>query len=236
MNKLITEDIEKGYALPLPLSILDNIPNASLAPSGCHKQFTIDESGNLIPKYRMTHDQSFPGPSGFSVNLRVKKDLLPSIVYSYVLSRSLHYIVNTHARHPSTKIFICKVDLDAAFRRCTLASTTSNESLTIFDNMLLIALRMTFGGSACPSLWGIISETLADLSNALVHNTHWNHNELYDTISDDLDHPLSLPDSLPFHPAKELSVTLPKNDLGQVDIYIDDIIGLTPIFMITFKG
>jgi hypothetical protein len=176
----------------------------------------------------MTHDQSFLDPSGLSVNLRVKKDLLPSILYSYVLSRSIHYIVNTHARHPSTKIFICKVDLDAAFCRCTLASTTSNESLIIFDNMLLIALRMTFGGSPCPSLWGIISETLANLSNTLIHNPYWNHNELYDTISNDMGLPLSLPDSLPFHPAKELSVTLPENDNGQVDIYIDDTIGLTP--------
>jgi hypothetical protein len=54
------------------------------------------------------------------------------------------------------------------------------------------------------------------------------HGRVYDTISDDLDHPLSLPDSLPFHPAKELSVILPKNDLGQFDISIDDTIGLTP--------
>jgi hypothetical protein len=131
----------------------------------------------------MTHDQSFPGPSGLSINLRVKKDLLPPILYSYVLSRSIHYIVNTRPIHPSTKIFISKVDLDAAFHHCTLASS---------------------------SLWGIISETLADLSNNLIHNLHWNHNDLYDNISEHLDQPLSLPDSLPFHPAKERAVILPK--------------------------
>ncbi len=228
INNIVTEDIERGFALPLPLSILKKLPNASIAPLGCQKQSTIDDKGNIIPKYRMTHDQTFPGPSGLSVNLRIKKDLLPSILYSYVLCRSIHYIVNIRFKHPSTKIFICKVDLDAAFRRCTLASSTATESLTIFDNMLLMALRMTFGGSACPSLWGIISETLADLSNTLLHNSYWNHNDLYDDISNDLDCPICLPQSLPFHPAKELAVTLPNNDRGQVDIYIDDTIGITP--------
>jgi hypothetical protein len=45
---------------------------------------------------------------------------------------------------------------------------------------------------------------------------------------DDLETPLCLPDSIPFHPAKEIAVSLPPNDLGKVDIYIDDSIGITP--------
>jgi hypothetical protein len=83
LRDIISEDIEKGYALPLPLSILDKIPNASIAPLGCHKQSTIDHEGCIIPKFRMTHDQTFPGPSGLSVHLRVEKHLLPPILYSY---------------------------------------------------------------------------------------------------------------------------------------------------------
>lgn len=94
ISDIISEDIERGFALPLPLSMLDKIPNTSIAPLGCQKQSTIDANGSIIPKYRMTHDQSFPGPSGLSVNLRVKKDLLPPILYSYALCRSIHYIVS----------------------------------------------------------------------------------------------------------------------------------------------
>jgi hypothetical protein len=94
--------------------------------------------------------------------------------------------------------------------------------------MLFMALRMTFGGLPCPSLWGIISETLADLSNVLIQSNLWDHQSLYDPISDDLEPPLSLPESVPFHPAKELAVHLPPNNLGKVDIYIDDSIGITP--------
>jgi hypothetical protein len=91
-----------------------------------------------------------------------------------------------------------------------------------------MATQMTFGGSPCPSLWGIISESLTYLSNAIIQNRHWDHDTLFDSISDELNSPLSLPDSIPFHPAKELAVTLPPNDLGKVNIYIDDSIGVTP--------
>jgi hypothetical protein len=152
INQIISEDIEKGYALPLSVSLLDKIPYASLAPLGCHKQSTIDDRGMIIPKYRMMHDQTFPGPSGLSVNLRVKKDQLPPILYSYALCRMIHYIVHLRQRRPTPKIFICKVDIDAAFRHCTLAANTATESLTIFDDILLMATRMTFGGSPCPAL------------------------------------------------------------------------------------
>jgi hypothetical protein len=55
-------------------------------------------------------------------------------------------------------------------RRLSQMSTsceTAAESLTIHNNLLLMALRMTFSGSPCPSLWGYILETLADVCNAL---------------------------------------------------------------------
>jgi hypothetical protein len=94
MDRLITEDIKRGFSLPLPISCLNKIPNASLAPLGCQRQSTIDEKGHIIPKYHITHDQTFPGPSGLSVNLRVQKELLPLILYSFIISRLIHYIVS----------------------------------------------------------------------------------------------------------------------------------------------
>jgi hypothetical protein len=44
------------------------------------------------------------------------------------------------------------------------------ESITIFKNYLLIALRLTFGGAPGPALWGVISETATDISNTLLQN------------------------------------------------------------------
>jgi len=78
----------RGFALLLSLDVLDKIKGASIAPLGCHKHSSINALGEITPKYRLTHDQSFPRPSGLSVNNRVRKDLLPPIMYSVVLSRS----------------------------------------------------------------------------------------------------------------------------------------------------
>jgi hypothetical protein len=50
------------------LDIIKKIPNASLTPLGCIDQDTINERGERSQKFRMTHDQSFPGPSSLSVN------------------------------------------------------------------------------------------------------------------------------------------------------------------------
>jgi hypothetical protein len=120
------------------------------------------------------------------------------------------------------------VDINAAFRRCTLASDAATESLTIIDGLLLMALRMTFGGSPCPALWGIISETLENLTNTIIQNKDWDHTVLYDEKSDSLAPPLSLPDSIPFHPAKQLALLPSMNDKGQVDIYIHNSISIIP--------
>jgi len=228
IKPVITEDVERGFALPLPVEIINCLKQTSLAPLGCHKQTTINESGTIVPKYRLTHDQSFPGPSGLSVNSRVNKNLLPPIMYSFVLSRIIHYIVNTRSIHPTMKIFLCKIDINAAYCRCSMASTTSLESMTVFDRLLLVALRITFGGSPCPNLWSVISETIVDVGNVILRNPFWDHEHLFDPISNQIENPLSLPDDEPFHTAKDLSVVLPRNDSGYININIDDNIGVTP--------
>jgi hypothetical protein len=147
-------------------------------------------------------------------------------MYSFVLLRTLHFIVHLRLQYPKTKIFICKFDLDAAYQRCHLSGTTAAECLTIHDSMLLMALHMTFGGSPCPSLWGYISDTLADICNTLIHNPSWNHSSLYDVLSSTLETPLSFLSNIPFHEAKSLAVRIPHNNIGKVDIYIDDTIGI----------
>jgi hypothetical protein len=147
------------------------MPHATLAPLGCIDQETINERGEHTSKFRMTHDQSFPGPSGHSVNERVIKEALPNCMYS----RMLHYIISIRSRYHSGKIFISKFDLDSPYCRAHLSGSTALESLTIHEEALLIAHWMTFGGSLCPSLWGYISETLADTCNTLIQCTSWDH-------------------------------------------------------------
>lgn len=168
-----------------------------------------------MPKYCLTHDQSFPGPSGMLVNLWVKRDLLPPIIHSLVMSRLIHYIINTRWVLPDTKIFLWKIDLDTAYRWCSLSSSTSWESMTIYVGLLLATLQITFGGSPCPNLWGVISKTIADVANSILHNN------LYEPFSDSIDRPKSLPDNIPFHRAKDLAAVLPDNREGYIyNIYI----------------
>ena len=172
---IIQEDVERGFALPFPITALHFLPNASLAPLGCVRQSSVDALGNRVAKFCMTHNQTFPGPSKLSVNLRVQHDKLPPICYSFVLMRTIHYILDLCNWHPTTKIFLCKFDIDAAYRRCTLSSATAFESLTMFEDFLLIALRMTFGGSPNPALWGVISETTTNICNSLLLNNYWDY-------------------------------------------------------------
>jgi hypothetical protein len=79
-------------------------------------------------------------------------------------------------------------------------------------------------------MWGYISDTLADLCNAILQCKDWDHKSLYDPISNSVPPPNPLPDNIPFHESKELFVKLPVNDIGKVDIYIDDTIAITPDF------
>jgi hypothetical protein len=87
---------------------------------------------------------------------------------------------------------------------------------------------MTFGGAPGPSLWGVISETMADLGNSLLRNPFWDHTQLNDPITKDLEDPRPLDESVPFHPVTEISVPVPLDINGKIDIYIDDFIGIAP--------
>ncbi len=166
------------------------------------------------------HDQSFPGLSGLSVNQCVRKEDLPPCMYSFVLQWALHYISDIRRRHPKTKIYLYKFDLDAAYRRCHLSGSTATECLVVYDNILLVALRMTFGGSPCPSLREYISDTITDTCKALIHNDAWDHKLLYDDISSSIETPNSLLDSIPFHEAKELALSIPTTNLGIFQIFM----------------
>jgi len=79
----------------------------------------------------MTHDQSFPGPLGLSVNNRVEEEL-PVCMFGFCLLQIIHFIVHTQFRHPMTRILIGKCDVKSAYWRAHLSAKTTTESLRIF--------------------------------------------------------------------------------------------------------
>ena len=61
-----------NWARPLPPNFAHTISEAEVAPHGCVTQATINELGEIMEKYKVTHEKSFPGAfSDTSVNGRV---------------------------------------------------------------------------------------------------------------------------------------------------------------------
>ena len=66
---LIEDDVTHGYSLPLPLNKIHLLPGILLTPMNIVEQDTIDEHRNTIPKYRLTHNQSFKFKQGSNTSL-----------------------------------------------------------------------------------------------------------------------------------------------------------------------
>jgi len=98
----------------------------------------------------------------------------------------------------------------------------------MFGDYLLIALRLRFGGAPGPSLWSVILEVITDIGNSLLQNACWDRTTLFDHISDDLETPIPITDDIPLAQARAVSVPIPANDNGRIDIFIDDSIGVAP--------
>ncbi len=66
-----------------------------------------------------------------------------------------------------------KVDWKSAYRRIHLRPSTAVKSCTCIDGLLLMALRMTFGGAPNPAQWSDIYEVVTDLANDIVRRNDW---------------------------------------------------------------
>jgi hypothetical protein len=93
------------------------------------EQNTIDEHGSIIPKERLTHDQSFKWSSGTSVNSRVDFDKLLPCQYGACLRRLANYAVAARRKYPNKRILATKVDYKSAYRRCHLNHKTAVQTI-----------------------------------------------------------------------------------------------------------
>jgi hypothetical protein len=59
LKLLVNDDVVHGFALPLPLSKNAQIQGTLLAPLNIQVQNTINDTGRIVPKDRLTHDQSY---------------------------------------------------------------------------------------------------------------------------------------------------------------------------------
>ena len=172
---MLKDEVERGWQLPLPEEAALEIPGCEVAPLGMVVQTTIDEEGEPQRKLRLTHDQSFnpKGSSGLSVNDRVDETILTPARFGKAFSRFLYHISYLRRIKTDEPIYITKCDFKSAYRRIHLQAPTAVKACTCIDGILLVALRLTFGGSPNPSLWSDVSEVVTDLANDLVRRPDW---------------------------------------------------------------
>jgi hypothetical protein len=229
LQKLLNDDVVHGYNLPLSPDLIHKIPGLLLSPMNISRQHTIDETGRVIEKDRLTHDHTHEMFPGSSINKRCRLDLHQTCMFGKALSRMIHWIVEMRNRYPLLRILLTKTDWKAAYRRAHLHIDTALQCATHTDKFLLIPLRMTFGGAPCPASWSCISDTACDLATDLANHPNWEPRKLHSPhqhLLPDIK-PASL-DRKPPHPAKELLFSFPPDEdehIIKFDNYIDDLLG-----------
>jgi hypothetical protein len=224
----IGRELKKGWIVPLLPEDARKIPNAVLSPMGVVSQSTINEFGEIIPSNRVTHDLSFPGKaSGQSVNSRTKLDELEPCRYGHMLLRTIHYIVALRLKNPYLPIVLQKTDFKSAYRRQHLSAETAAQCMSSIEvngtTFVMLNLRLTFGGSACPSEWCIMSETITDLANKILNHEDWDPHSIAPQIVKKVPQTELLEEGIRFEKAKPLLVDVPLEKIGKSDVYIDDV-------------
>ena len=151
------------------------IPNILIAPMNIQKQNTINEYSPIVPKDRLTHNQSFERSSGTSVNSRVITEELLPCMFGSCIRRIVNWAVTARRLYPNLPILASKIDFKSAFRRMHLNAATALQTCTMLPEfeILLMWLHLSFGGKPCPYMWGVFSETICDLANAILFNNNW---------------------------------------------------------------
>ena len=117
----------------------------------------------------------------------------------------IHYIIACRQRHPKTIIWLAIQDYKSAYCRTHLHPEVSVKSMTPFPSptldMVIMVLRMTFGGKPNASEWGCISETVTDLANKLLVCDSWDPSTLYSLLQNKIPPRKTLDSNIPFAPA-----------------------------------
>jgi len=178
----------------------------------------------IYEKYRAAHDQLLQFTSQKSVNNRVKREALLDLIYGDAFRRIIHYIHSFRLHFPSTIILIGKYDFTSAYIHFTLWGHSAAATSSIIDDIGLISLQLTFGGSLCPFLWCLIAETLTDLANNILNCSGWDVDNLHSPNHSKTHEPTTKDSSIPFGQVYPDDVHIPPLTSGKVDGYIDDLI------------
>jgi hypothetical protein len=129
VREMLKEEVERGWQLVLPCSSIPLIPSTIVSPLGLVSQNMINEHGQTITKWCITHDQSFWFQSNMSINSRVEKDRLARCMYGTALHRFIHAIVHYRRRFGEIPLLLAKFDLKSAYRRAHFSGVSALQSI-----------------------------------------------------------------------------------------------------------
>ena len=149
-------------------------------------------------------------------------------MFGFTLLRIIHQIVNLRKHFPQKIIWIRKEDFKSAYRRVHVtAETAVRTAVRVRVNridMILISLRLVFGGASCPSEFCVISDIVTDTINDLLLCKNWDHKKIKSKFVDIIPKAKRLDEKIEFAQAKDITVNIPLEIHGKADSFIDDII------------
>jgi hypothetical protein len=86
-----------------------------MAPMIIMAQNTINKFGQIIPKDRLTHDQSWKWSSGTPFNSCIKKELLQACQYGSCIRRLINWAIAVRRKYPGQRILASKIDYKLAY-------------------------------------------------------------------------------------------------------------------------
>ncbi len=135
--KLVMGNVIHGYAIPLPLDKIIQIPHICMAPLNIQAQWTINKFGEIVAKDRLTHNQSFKWEtSRTSINSCCDPSTLQKCMFGKCLLRLINWIVAACWKYPNCKIFAKKDHFKSAYHRCHLHWLTASKTVTQIKELL----------------------------------------------------------------------------------------------------
>jgi hypothetical protein len=116
--------------------------------------------------------------------------------------------ITARSLYPNRCILATKNDYKLAYQQEHLHLSKALQTCTqLPDNDLaLITLHSSFGGMPCPYKWGVMSETVCDLTNEFIKSNKWNPLTLYTSVQHQKPPQEYPPDNVPFGKAHKLIV------------------------------
>jgi hypothetical protein len=123
-----------------------------------------------------------------------------------------------------------KVDFKSAYRRVHLNALTATQCMSQArlpdgEQIILLPLRLTFGGSACPAEWCVVLEMVTDLTNRILNHEYWDTSVIFPSLASMVPTTNLYPIYTDYAKARPILVDLSsaENEVGRADVYVDDI-------------